>query len=215
MATELKVKYNRIKIFQSPRGKLDSVPKIDLIKQTPFIISNFDFILSIHCKQIFPPCLFKEITCVNVHPGYNPYNKGWYPHIFSMINGLPSGVTIHEITEEIDNGPIIYQKEYKIKSWDTSTSVYENIKKIERNLLFKYFTNLRDKKYKTYSPKTYGNYNKKQSFDKLVKINLDKCASFREFINILRALSHKNYKNAYFIDENKNKVFIDISLKKE
>ena len=43
------------------------------------IIQTYDLVISIHCKQIFPEQLVNNVKCINVHPGYNPINRGWYP----------------------------------------------------------------------------------------------------------------------------------------
>jgi hypothetical protein len=46
----------------------------------------------------------------------------------------------------------------------------------------------------------------------LLEIDLEREGTFGEFIDILRALTHGEYKNAYFIDKNKNKIFISIDM---
>jgi len=40
------------------------------------IIKNYDLVFSIHCKQFFPNELVKNVKCINIHPGYNPINRG-------------------------------------------------------------------------------------------------------------------------------------------
>src|SRR5690349_163732 len=70
-------------------------------------VAAADVVISLHSKQIFPPGLVSGARCVNVHPGLNPFNRGWTPHVFSLVNGLPAGATIHEIDAEIDHGAII------------------------------------------------------------------------------------------------------------
>src|ERR1043165_3346946 len=96
---------------------------------------DHDLILSLHCKQLFPAGLVKKIRCINVHPGFNPYNRGWFPQVFSILNKKKAGATIHEIDEELDHGAIIAQKEVKIESWDTSLMAYEKIQGAEIELL--------------------------------------------------------------------------------
>ena len=75
-------------------------------------------IISLHCKQLFPKGLISTVKCINVHPGLNPHNRGWYPQVFSIINKRPLGATIHEIDEELDHGDVIAQKEVPVFSWD-------------------------------------------------------------------------------------------------
>nr|WED69134.1 formyltransferase family protein [Pectobacterium colocasium] len=79
------------------------------------IIENYDLVFSLHCKQIFPNRLVENVCCINFHPGLNPYNRGWYPQAFSIVNGLPVGSTIHLMDTEVDHGEIIDQKEVEIK----------------------------------------------------------------------------------------------------
>ena len=71
------------------------------------LISTCDLVISAHCKKIFPASLIDSIRCVNIHPGYNPVNKGWFPQVFSILNGQIAGATIHIMTSEVDSGPII------------------------------------------------------------------------------------------------------------
>jgi methionyl-tRNA formyltransferase len=179
------------------------------------VISTYGLVLSIHCKQIFPKELVRGIRCVNIHPGLNPYNRGWFPQVFSIINGLPSGVTIHEIDEELDHGPIITQREYKIESWDTSGSAYAKIMALERELVLEWFTAIRDRKYKATPPRHEGNLNLKRDFDKLRQIDLNQQGTFGAFINRLRALTHDDFRNAYFIDTSGVRVFVRINLDPE
>lgn len=55
------------------------------------IIRTYDLVFSLHCKKIFPKVLTDSVRCINIHPGYCPYNRGIYPHVFSIINGRPAG----------------------------------------------------------------------------------------------------------------------------
>jgi methionyl-tRNA formyltransferase len=128
---------------------------------------------------------------------------------------MKSGVTIHEIDEHIDHGPIILQREYRIKSWDTSGSAYSNIMKLERDLLLEHFPSIRDGAYRASPPATGGNINYKKDFEKLKRLDLDQSGTFGEFLNRLRALSHEEYRNAFFVDEEGNLVFVRVILEVE
>lgn len=157
------------------------------------IIKHFGLVFSIHCKKIFPKVLTDRIRCINVHPGYNPYNKGMYPHIFSIINGLPAGVTIHEMTERIDDGPVIFQEEVKVLPYDTGETLYERIIECEKQLLASTVDRLISHQYEAL-PKFGGNYNSKKDFEKLCEIDLTGTAE--QLYNQLRALSFPGYNNA-------------------
>ena len=194
-------------------GNLKDLEQID-IKNYESIVEEYDLIFSFHCKQIFPKELTEKVRCINIHPGYNPYNKGWFPSVWSIINGLPTGITIHEINEGIDTGNIIFQEKISVELWDTAETLYNKLMELERNMLIKYIDVLISGKYETVVPGE-GNYNNKKDYERIRCIDLKQNGTFGDFINRLRALTHENYNNAYFYDGNNNKVFVKIKLEKE
>lgn len=207
--------YGGIDVFQSPTGALTNVPRLNVKTQVEEILTKYSVVISMHCKQLFPPRLVNTVRCVNVHPGFNPFNRGWFPQVFSIINGMKLGVTIHEIDEKLDHGRIIVQREYKIEPWDTSGSAYANIIKIERDLVLENFTSIRDGLYRAYPPQEEGNVNYKGDFEKLMRLDLSKHGRFGDFIDILRALTHEDCRNAYFITDRGEKVFVRVVLERE
>jgi methionyl-tRNA formyltransferase len=177
---------------------------------------NYDLIFSLHCKQLFPAGLVRKIRCINVHPCFNPYNRGWFPQVFSILNKKKSGATIHEIDEKLDHGSIIAQKEVSIQSWDTSLTAYEKIQQAEVELLQENFEQILSGTYKAVTPTEEGNVNLKKDFNQLCKIDLERKVTMGEAIDYLRAMTHGVYKNAYYIDEKTGeKVFVSVDLKKE
>ena len=116
-------------------------------KDFKHIIDNYDLVFSLHCKKIFPKVLTDAVRCINIHPGYNPYNRGVFPHVFSIINGKPAGVTIHEMTSEIDLGPWIGKYEVEVKHNDTSGSLYKRIIDLEMKILEYWMNKLISKDY--------------------------------------------------------------------
>lgn len=215
LAAELRDIHGKIDVFQSPNGPLANLSRLNVKERAAGIAEEYNLVISIHCKQLFPAALVNRVRCVNVHPGFNPYNRGWYPQVFSLLNGLKAGVTIHEIDEELDHGPIIAQKEYTIEPWDTSGSIYARLMKIERELVLENFAAIRAGSYQAVPPAVEGNLNLKKDFDQLKCLDLDKSGTFRDFLNHLRALTHDDFRNAYFVDETGRKIFVRVSLEPE
>lgn len=180
-----------------------------------FIKSNYSIVLSLHCKQIFPPELVSSVTCINVHPGLNPYNRGWYPQVFSIINGKPIGATIHLMDGDVDHGKIVDQIGVDIKLSDTSLDVYERVFQAEIILIRRALLKIISNEIEGVEPAFEGNYNTIQDFKSLCHLDLEAVAPLGEHINLLRALSHGTFKNAYFINEQGKKVFIRVSLEEE
>lgn len=180
------------------------------------IIDNYNLIFSAHCKQLFPKEIVHAIRCINIHPGLNPHNRGWYPQVFSILNKLPLGATIHEMDEELDHGAIICQQEVPVYAWDTSLSAYERVQQAEIELLKEWLPQLISGDYKTYAPEKEGNVNLKKDFNALCELDLQQQQSIGDTIDVLRAMSHGNYNNAYFIDPSTGrKVWVSISLNAE
>jgi methionyl-tRNA formyltransferase len=180
------------------------------------VAREYDLVISLHCKQLFPVELVKAVRCINVHPGLNPYNRGWFPQVFSILNGLPLGATLHEIDEKLDHGSIIVQKKVAVEPWDTSLSAYNRVVQAEIALLETHLRDILAGEYQTHPPTEEGNVNLKKEFNALREIDLRENGSFGDFIDRLRALSHGEYKNAYFIDSaSGKKIFLRLDLEKE
>jgi len=193
---------------------VDWIRPLKVKDEIDFLTDEYDMIISLHCKQIVPAVIVNRVKCINVHPGLNPYNRGWFPQVFSILNSYPCGATIHEIDEHLDHGPIICQKEVTIEMWDTSLTAYNKILDAEIHLLEKNIENILSQNYDTFI-KGEGNLNLKKDFDNLCKIDLDDKDTFKNHINKLRALTHGNYANAYFVDDLGNKVYLKLELRKE
>lgn len=180
------------------------------------IIQNFDLVISAHCKQLFPEEMVKSVKCINIHPGLNPFNRGWYPQVFSIINGKPLGATLHEIDAEIDHGPIIDQEEVLVESFDTSFDAYEKVYEAEKKIVERSIEKILNNTYTTQLPAEEGNLNLKKDFNALCEIDLEESITFQQAFDRLRALTHGDHKNAFFYDEKtKKKVWVSIKFEVE
>jgi methionyl-tRNA formyltransferase len=211
--TKLKINF---KIFHTKKYlKATNKSKFANLKNKIFlksIVNNSKILISVNCHSIFPKFLTDNVTCVNFHPGFNPFNRGLYSQIFSIINGKPCGATVHLMTNKIDNGPIIVQKKITIQDTDTSYEVYKKIIELQKKLIKKHILKLINGKFKLLKyKKIKSNYNSKKKFKKLCKLNLNKKATLSKHIKLLRALSHKGFKNAYYMC-NKKKIYLELKL---
>lgn len=189
---------------------------IDVKNGIDFIKNNFELVISAHCLQFFPKELIQSVRCINIHPGYNPINRGWYPQVFSVIHNLQTGVTIHEMDQKLDHGPIIARKCVATYIWDTSFSIYERVLLAEIELFREFFDKIIDNNYFVINPENEGNIFYRKDFNELCKIDLNQTGTFEQFYNRLRALTHAHYKNAYFIDkETGKKIFLKLEIEHE
>ena len=205
--------------FYSPQNRAfsprENFRPLRLKEQTPDFYDRYDLFLSLHSKQLFPDALVENHLCINVHPGLNPHNRGWFPQVFSILNGLPAGVTIHKMDTELDHGPILWQEELPIYPQDTSKDVYDRILAKELELLDRHLEDILTGNYTLTPMAEEGNINYKADFDALCPIDLNEPATYGQVIDRLRALTHAPYQNAYFIDKDGKKVYVGITLRKE
>lgn len=200
--------------FRREYGNTEKLRPIDLKKEEISFFDRFDVFFSLHSKQIFPDRLVSHYRCINVHPGLNPYNRGWFPQVFSIVNGLPAGVTIHEMDNQLDHGNIIFQSEIQIQEHETSWDVYQRILKLEIDMLREKLEQLVTGEYLSRPMECEGNLNYKQDFDRLCQIDMDEISTFHTFYNRLRATTFSGYDNAYFIDKDGAKVYLSIQIKR-
>ena len=77
-----------------------------------FETNKYDLVITFGYRHLIPREVLKDSKkpIINLHISYLPWNRGAHPNFWSFMDQSPSGVTIHEIDEGIDTGPIIYQK---------------------------------------------------------------------------------------------------------
>src|SRR5215207_2102607 len=72
---------------------------------------------------------------LNSHPALLPAFKGWHAVRDALAYGVRvTGTTIHVVTAEMDEGPILAQEAVPIHPSDTEDTLHERIKEVERQL---------------------------------------------------------------------------------
>lgn len=72
---------------------------------------------------------------LNTHPSLLPAFKGWHPVRDALAYGVKvTGTTVHVVTEELDEGPILAQEAVAVLPDDTEETLHERIKEVERRL---------------------------------------------------------------------------------
>jgi phosphoribosylglycinamide formyltransferase-1 len=72
---------------------------------------------------------------VNTHPSLLPAFKGWHAVRDALEFGVKvTGCTVHLVTAEVDEGPILAQEAVPVYDDDTEATLHERIKTVERTL---------------------------------------------------------------------------------
>jgi len=74
----------------------DQLETVGFLELNFIISAGYDHRISEHTIE------HPDITCINVHPSYPPYNRGNDPSRWSFVEGTPAGVSIHLVESYIN-----------------------------------------------------------------------------------------------------------------
>jgi phosphoribosylglycinamide formyltransferase-1 len=129
---------NNIKHFVFNRKEKNSDDIVSLLQEhkiSHIVLAGY---LSILDKTI---CQVWENRIINIHPSLLPKygGKGMYgEHVHKAVienKEMVSGATVHFVTEGIDDGGIILQKEIAVEVNETASSLQQKVLKIEHEIL--------------------------------------------------------------------------------
>lgn len=166
----------------------------------------FHYVLKPEVLAMFPKGV------INLHPAFLPYNKGQYPNVWSIIEGTPSGVTLHYVDKGIDTGDIITQKEVPVEPADTGETLYHKLEQASIALFKESWASIKaGKAPRIRQSQEVGTYHRTRDVNAIDEIALEKDYNAKELIDILRALTFPPYEGAYFMANGK-RVLIRIRL---
>jgi len=101
--------------IRSARRDFDAIARLS----PDYLVSlYFDYILDDRFLSL------PSQLALNLHPGYLPYNKGFYYYVWAQLDGTPAGVSIHRMVADVDAGEIISQARVRISPADTGAVIY-------------------------------------------------------------------------------------------
>lgn len=131
-SVEKVLKKNNVSVI-SITDTINSKKNVSLIQSL-----NVDLILIIAGNQIIKKQVLESTKygVFNVHSSLLPDYKGLMPTFWVLRNDEPkTGVTLYQLTEGIDDGPIIASKEYYISSETTQSKLIKDLKILANNLV--------------------------------------------------------------------------------
>ncbi len=149
---------------------------------------NPDYIVSIYFDYILDDrfIALPRKNSINLHPGYLPYNKGFYYYAWAVLDGTPAGVSIHQIISEVDAGPIISQKRVNINIADTGDIIYQKHSDASMSLFRETWPALEAGKYQLFRQPHSGTRKKIVETNQVMEIDPDKSYKARELIDLMR-----------------------------
>lgn len=127
---------NGIEIFQPEKIREDYQKIIEL---------NPDLIVTCAYGQIIPKELldFPKYGCINIHASLLPEYRGGAPIHKAVMDGKDkTGITIMYMDEKMDSGDILYQKEMKITNEDNTSTMFNKLSKLGKEMIGEFIPKL-------------------------------------------------------------------------
>lgn len=133
---------SRLEIVYAGKGPVGEACRERLARQVASFsdiglsVPQCDLLLSVHWPRKFglnelARC---RIGALNLHNGFLPYGRGADTCSWAIALGTPHGVTMHWMTEQIDEGPIYMQTLVEVMPGDTADELYQRTAKVEVEL---------------------------------------------------------------------------------
>jgi len=113
---------------------LDSPLDLEVVTSNPP-----DIVLSFGYKHVIPKRMLEKLgnRAYNVHVSLLPWNRGMHPNFWSWLENTPKGVSIHRISENLDEGDLVAQKELELSESATLFTSYQQLLAEAQGLLAK------------------------------------------------------------------------------
>jgi len=191
----------------------------DAIKQSQHIAwfkeQKFDVLICVYWPWLLDSEIFTSVnTTINFHPALLPINRGWFPHVHSLLDGSKTGVTLHKIEDGADTGSIWAQKEVEIQATDTAKEIYDRLQTEIVDLFKGVWEDIKNSKIQAkVQDEALASYHAKNEISTLDNLSLAQNYTAKKLINTLRARSFGDRGFAFY-EENGEKVYLNLRLSK-
>ena len=150
---------------------------------------------SVHYPRILKQDL---ISCYqkiyNLHPGFLPWGRGYYPVFWALWEGTPAGATLHEIVAGVDEGPVVDQIQVEQVPHDTGYSLFARVRQAEKQLFMKYCAKIAEgENLPAFVQPPGGTYHTKKDFYGLKNPENWRSMTAAELVKLIRCLSFPGY----------------------
>jgi len=190
---------------------------IEVLNNYNLLSKDYDLFLVASYGKLIPKEIFEIPThkTLNIHPSLLPKYRGASPIVSQILSGdTEIGITIMEIVEEMDAGPVVIQKQLKLEEWPIGNKELEKILAIEGARLFAHILPewlegaidpiMQDETKATFCAKI-----KKE--DGLLDIDLNNLEKNADQ-NLLKIKAFEGWPTAYFFLDGKRIIITDATL---
>jgi len=130
-----------VKILQHALGGQQILTTSDQIEEGFITENKISHLISYGYRFILPQSVIDEVSgnAINLHISFLPWNKGADPNFWSWYEETPKGVSIHWITDGLDEGRIISQREVSLAP---EMTLKESYKRLSKNIVELFYENI-------------------------------------------------------------------------
>ena len=150
---------------------------------------------SVHYPVIFKSEMISKYRKIyNLHPGYLPWGRGYYPIFWALWEETHAGATLHEINTGIDEGSIVAQTQVEYYPIDTGYSLFERVRQAEKDLFLEYYPKIvNGQDIPAYPQPELGSYHTKKEFFNFKQNANCESMNGRDLIKLIRCLTFPGY----------------------
>lgn len=159
-----------------------------------------DYLISIQHPWILSSKILKLLhyQAFNLHMAKLPDYKGWNGFSHAILNeDTEYGVTLHWISDQLDEGDCAYEESVSIDEFDTAFSLYNKAFKVCVELFYKLLDDIGSNAVPKYPQKNGGDLYKKNSLEEFKYIPLAKLS--KDSLKVIRALHFPPYSPVYTV----------------
>ena len=171
--------------------KLPHISHLEMAVLKPYLFINISY------PKIIKKELLDSCTCINLHMGKLPEYRGRNTFAHAIQNGDKEfTVTLHLMTEGIDEGDIIAERVMPIYSIDTSKSLHDRAELVSYNMFIEELPKILSGKFETRPQIGIARYYGKE-IDKEIDMNNSAISIY----NKIRSLDFPPYEPAYYVED--------------
>ncbi len=142
-----------------------------------------------------------RLGCLNFHPSLLPRNRGKHYNFWSLVEESPFGVTLHFVTEGVDDGDIAFQAAIATTWEDTGKTLYLKAQEEIVALFKRSFPQILTGDIPRVEQQLWqGSFHKAAELEAASQIDLDRKYTARELLNLLRARTFLPHPAAWFVE---------------
>lgn len=181
-------------ILREHHGGVTSVTTLEELERAAR--DGVDWMVSAGFRQTIPGKLLARAThTCNVHTSSLPWGRGAHPNVWMIVNHEPPGVSVHEMVEGVDAGPVFAQKPIEISFADNARDVYLRLEDAAVSLFSEVWPEMVSGQIEPREQSGDGSEHRTAEFSDLVSIDMDHEVTWRRALDTLRAATFPPHRN--------------------